>query len=144
LKCAGYYQTHLRGSKRVDQPEVGGPQSEVVSQRNQKSAFKKWAGILNHAAEILPTCWDSAVRSVWHRTVMISFLLPVNVVAKLGMETFDVKAKHAVDSQLAQLSGISGSKGGPFFVGEIVFPHYGLEIREGSFNTGFAHFEIKE
>ena len=60
------------------------------------------------------------------------------------METLDVKAKHAVHSQLAQLSGISGSKGRSFFVGEIVFRHYGLEIREGSFNTRFAHFEIKE
>ena len=26
------------------------------------------------------------------------------------METFDVKAKHAVDAQLAQLSRVSGSK----------------------------------
>jgi hypothetical protein len=60
------------------------------------------------------------------------------------MKTFDVKAKHAVHSQLAQLSGISGSEGILFFGGEIVFPHYGLEIREGSFNTRFLHFEIKE
>ena len=60
------------------------------------------------------------------------------------METFDVKAKHAVHAQLAQLSRISGSEGRFFFGGQIVFPHYGLEIREGSFNTRFTHFEIKE
>jgi hypothetical protein len=72
------------------------------------------------------------------------FLLPVNVVAKLGMETFDIKAKHAVHAQLAQLSGISGSQSRFFVVGQIVFRHYGLEIREGSFNTRLVHFEVKE
>jgi hypothetical protein len=49
-----------------------------------------------------------------------------------------------VHAQLAQLSGISGSEGILFFGGEIVFPHYGLEIHEGFLNTRFAHFEIKE
>jgi hypothetical protein len=45
------------------------------------------------------------------------------------METFDVKAKHAVHPQLAQFSGIAGSKGRFFFGGEIVFRHDRLEIR---------------
>ena len=56
-------------------------------------------------------------------------LLPVNVVAKLGVETFDIEAKHAVHAQLAQLSRISGSERLFFFRGEIVFRHYGFEIR---------------
>jgi len=60
------------------------------------------------------------------------------------METLDVKTKHAVHSQLAQLSGIAGSQGRFFLGGEIVFPHYGFEIRESSLETRLVHFEVKE
>jgi hypothetical protein len=34
---------------------------------DQKSAFKKWVGILNHAAEHSANMLDSALSSVWHR-----------------------------------------------------------------------------
>jgi hypothetical protein len=64
-----------------------------------------------------------------NRMLRSLFLLPVNVIAKLGMETFDVKTKHAVHAQLAQFSRISSSEGRFFLFGEIVFPHYGFEIR---------------
>jgi hypothetical protein len=60
------------------------------------------------------------------------------------METFYVKTKHPVHAQLAKLAGISGSKGCSFFGGEIVFPHHGFEIRQGSFNARLIHFKVKE
>ena len=72
------------------------------------------------------------------------FLLPVDVIPKLGMETFDIEAKHAVHAQLPQLSGISGSEGILFFGCKIVFPHYGLEIRLSLLNPRLVHFEVKE
>ena len=140
--------------------------SEVRSQkscrretRDEKSAYEKRTGILNHAAEhsanllgqrsqfcvalngdvlavfckiqrrIGLAVLTVTVGQLAYKVSLISLLLPVDVIAKLGMETFDVKTKHAVHAQLAQFSRISGSEGRFFFFGEIVFPHYGFEIR---------------
>ena len=72
------------------------------------------------------------------------FLLPVDVIPKLGMETFDIEAKHAVHAQLAQLSRISGSERVFFLAAQIVFAHYGLEIRLSLLNPRLVHFEVKE
>jgi hypothetical protein len=63
-------------------------------------------------------------------TSMKSLLLrPINVVAKLRVETFYIETKHTVHAQLAQFSRVSGSEGLFFFRGEIVFCHDGFEIR---------------
>jgi hypothetical protein len=60
---------------------------------------------------------------------LMSLLRPVDIVAKLRMETLYVKTKHPVHAQLAQFSRVAGSEGGLFFVAQVVFTHHGFEIR---------------
>jgi hypothetical protein len=57
-----------------------------------------------------------------------SFLRPVNIVTKLGMESFNIKAKHAVYSELSQLSRIAGLKRVSFFGGEFICRHKLLKV----------------
>ena len=72
------------------------------------------------------------------------FLLPVDVIPKLGMETFDVEAKHAVHAQLAQLSRISGSERVFFLAARSYSPVRKLEIRLSLLNPRLVRFEVKE
>jgi hypothetical protein len=86
-------------------------------------------GISGENAELEEITTVDAGRRAAKSIVVRLFLLPIDVVAKLGLETFYVKAKHAVHAQLAQFSGISRPESYFFFFGEIVFLHYGFEIR---------------
>jgi len=71
-------------------------------------------------------------------------LLPVDIVTKFWLQPFDVKTKHPVHAELAELSRVALSERGFFLGRELVIGHDRFEIRERLFVDGFFHLEIEQ
>jgi hypothetical protein len=75
---------------------------------------------------------------------MESLLRPVDVIAKFGLEAFDVEAEHPVHAQLAQPTRITRFERVSFLRGKIVFVHHGFKVLKGLLETSFVHFKIEK